>query len=233
MNKSKLTYSQQYYIKIKAQRLGMSVEDYMNSDHYNNPKIARSSKQMVTGKSNISFERVKKLSDLLVDENMLKTNKTDLPVDSMFSHEGGLPVGTNIMCTGDPGVGKTTLLLHTLSNVQSRNENLKCLFISAEMSKLQIFKYMKRFPMFSNIETLFTSDYLDCNMKDVIEQLLESGYDYILMDSIVEVLDSVKEDNGWSQSSAEKWLIELCVRHNEANNRDNRYTTFLLIQQVT
>lgn len=238
MKKTQLTYSQMYYIKIKAQRAGMTVDQYMASDLYNNPRAAKTGNisspgKLITERKSISFDRVKKLSDLFVNENMLKTNKTGLPVDSMFSHEGGVPVGTNIMCTGDPGVGKTTLLLHTLSNLQSTNKELKCLFISAEMSKLQIFKYMKRFPMFSNIETMFTSDYLDCNMKDVIEQLLEGGYDYILMDSIVEVLDSVKEDNGWSQTSAEKWLIELCVKHNEANNKSNRYTTFLLIQQVT
>lgn len=234
MTKTNLTYSQMYYIKIKAKKAGMTVDQYMKSDLYNNPKRGGSKDTIVSSApKEICLDRVKKLSSLLINENMLKVNKTSLPVDSMFSHEGGIPVGTNIMCTGDPGVGKTTLLMHTLSNLQRNNPKLKCVFISAEMSKIQVFKYMQRFPMFSNLETLFTSDYLDCNMKDVIEQLLSKGYDYVLMDSIVEVLDSVKEDNGWSQGSAEKWLIELCVRHNEANNKRGCYTTFMLIQQVT
>lgn len=231
-----LTYAQRYYIKLKAQKAGMTVEQYMKSDLYTKKgrRTVEGPGDIVTkSQQAISFDRVTKLSNLFVDDNMLRTNRTGLPVDTLFSHEGGVPVGTNIMCTGDPGVGKTTLLMHTLSNLQSTNKNLKCVFISAEMSKIQVYKYMKRFPMFSNLETLFTSDYLDCNMKDVIEQLLEKGYDYVLMDSIVEVLDSVKEDNGWSQGSAEKWLIELCVKNNEARNKRKCYTTFLLIQQVT
>ena len=137
------------------------------------------------------------------------------------------------MCTGDPGVGKTTLLLHTLSNLQLQNKNLKCLFVCAEMSKIQMFKYMQRFPVFGNVETLFTSDYLNHNSKDVIEQLFEKGYDYVLIDSIVEVLEAVKEDAGMSQGQAEKWLIDLAVKNNEGNNERDVYTSFLLIQQVT
>ena len=137
------------------------------------------------------------------------------------------------MCTGDPGVGKTTLLLHTMACLQMTNPDLKCLFISAEMSKIQMFKYTKRFPVFGNVETIFTSDYLDFNIKDVMEQLLHKGYDYILMDSIVEVLEAVKEDAGMTQSQAEKWLIDLTVGHNEGKNLRGAYSTFLLIQQVT
>jgi predicted ATP-dependent serine protease len=70
-------------------------------------------------------------------------------------------------------------------------------------------------------------------MKDVIEQLLQQGYDYILMDSMVEVLESVKEDSGMSQGQVEKWLIDLCVKNNEGRNDTNSFSSFLLIQQVT
>jgi predicted ATP-dependent serine protease len=74
---------------------------------------------------------------------------------------------------------------------------------------------------------------MNYNSKEVIEQLFKKGYDYILIDSIVEVLESVKEDASMSQSQAEKWLVDLCVEHNEANNELGKYTSFLLIQQVT
>ena len=210
----------------------MTVEAYMASPNYR-PRRGKATLGVATVQEEISLDRVQKLSKLLVNEDMLRQYKTNTMVDTMFSHEGGVPVGTNVMCTGDPGVGKTTLLMHTLSNLQRVNPQTKCLFISAEMSKLQVFKYMKRFPQFENLETMFTSDYLGSNIKSVIEKLLTSGYDYVLMDSIVEVLDGVKEDCGWSQGQAEKWLIDLCVKHNEANNASKRYTTFLLIQQVT
>ena len=207
----KKTYAQQYYAKLKAKKA---------ADHQAEFKP-------------VDLSKVKRLEKLFVNDDLMKLYRTNTTVDTMFSHEGGIPVGTNIMCTGDPGVGKTTLLMHTLSNLQRVNPNAKCVFVSAEMSKLQVFKYTKRFPEFANLETLFTSDFLGANIKDVMEQLLDKGYDYVLIDSIVEVLDGVKDDCGMSQSQAEKWLIDLCVKNNEAENSAKRHTTFLLIQQVT
>jgi len=208
---NKKTYAQQYYAKLKAKRAAEKQTEF----------------------APIDLTKVRTLSNLMVNKELMKLYTTGTDVDKMFSHEGGIPVGTNVMCTGDPGVGKTTLLMHTLSNLQRVNPNAKCVFVSAEMSKLQVFKYTKRFPEFANLETLFTSDFMGANIKEVMEQLLDKGYDYVLIDSIVEVLDGVKDDCGMSQSQAEKWLIDLCVRNNEANNAAKRHTTFLLIQQVT
>jgi predicted ATP-dependent serine protease len=212
-----LSYSQRYYLRKKAEKEALVSNSPINT----------------LPPEPISFDKVKRLNNIHISDGMLKMNKTGLVVDTLFSYEGGIPVGTNIMCTGDPGVGKTTLLLHTLSCLQLANPNLKCLFVCAEMSKIQMFKYMKRFPVFGNVETIFTSDYLNYNSKEVIEQLFKQGYDYILVDSIVEVLEAVKEDAGMSQGQAEKWLIDLTVTHNEGNNDRDVYTTFLLIQQVT
>lgn len=212
-----LSYAQRYYLRKKAEKEALVSNSPINT----------------LPPEPISFDKVKRLNKIHISDGMLKMNKTGLVVDTLFSYEGGIPVGTNIMCTGDPGVGKTTLLLHTLSCLQLANPNLKCLFVCAEMSKIQMFKYMKRFPVFGNVETIFTSDYLNYNSKEVIEQLFKQGYDYILVDSIVEVLEAVKEDAGMSQGQAEKWLIDLTVTHNEGNNDRDVYTTFLLIQQVT
>jgi len=207
----KKTYAKQYYAKLKAKQAEQSIQQHEPVD----------------------LRKVRRLSELLVDSDMMRIYRTETEIDRMFSHDGGIPVGTNIMCTGDPGVGKTTLLMHTLSNLQRVNPNARCLFISAEMSKLQVFKYMRRFPQFANLETLFTSDFLNCDSKKVFEEAINKGYDYVLIDSIVEVLDAVKEDASLSQSQAEKWLIDMCVKNNEANNTSKRHTTFLLIQQVT
>ena len=224
-----MNYSQMYYAKKKAQEFGISVEEYLKRKNLFDVENSAPSLPPPV----ISFEKVTRLDSLNINEGMLSQYKTGQVIDRLFSYEGGIPVGTNIMCTGDPGVGKTTLLLHTLSCLQLTNPNLKCLFISAEMSKIQMFKYTKRFPVFGNVETIFTSDFMDFNTKDVLEQLLHKGYDYILIDSIVEVLGAIKEDAGMSQSEAEKWLIDLSVGHNEGRNERNVYSTFLLIQQVT
>jgi predicted ATP-dependent serine protease len=216
-----------YYAKMKAKELGITVEEYqaMKGGSVGDMKIVN--------KKAISFEKVTDLSSINVNEKMLVTHKTGIIIDKLISYESGIPVGTNIMCTGDPGVGKTTVLLHTLAHLQKNNKKLKCLFISCEMGKIQLYKYMQRFPVFGCVKTLIASDFLNDNMKDVIEGLLKEGYDYILIDSMAEMMESVREDNGMSLKEVEKWLIDLCVKHNEGQNDREVYSSFLLINQVT
>ena len=45
--------------------------------------------------------------------------KTKTIVDSLLSSEGGLFPGTNTVVIGDPGVGKSTVLLDWLANMQT------------------------------------------------------------------------------------------------------------------
>jgi DNA repair protein RadA/Sms len=178
----------------------------------------------------IDFDIVK-LNNLDIDPRMMETMKSGMSIDDLISHEGGIPCATNIMCIGDPGVGKTTVLLDVLSGVQNRGR--KCLFISGEMGKKQMFKYTQRFPQFGNIQTLFMSDYLEHNTKDVIEQVMNMGWDLILIDSIAEIIEGVRDDNKWDRKQAESWLVDLCVKNNKGENKQDKFTSYLLIQQVT
>ena len=190
-----------------------------------------STKNVTYTPSLIDFSKVTKLNDLNIDPKMMNTFKSGLKVDQLISHEGGIPAATNIMMIGDPGVGKTTVLLDVLSAAQ--NKGAKCLFISGEMGKKQMFKYTQRFPQFGNINTLFMQDYLEFNTKDVIEQVLDGGYDIVLMDSAAEIIDGVRDDNNWDRKMAEAWLVDVCTKNNKGENKANAYTSFLLIQQVT
>lgn len=219
--------SKQYYEmhKKEAKKMGLTIKQYFAQ--------RKNSKSDKSNPLVIDFSRVQRIDDIVIDENMLKIYKSGQVIDDMFSFEGGIPVCTNIMVTGDPGSGKTTIMLHTLANMQMKNKNLKCLFVSAEMGRKGIHSYKKRFPIFGCLETLFTCEYADHNMKDVVEQLFDKGYDYILIDSIAELLDTVKEDSGMSQAQVDKWLLELCINQNRGMNKRKVYTTMLLIQQVT
>jgi DNA repair protein RadA/Sms len=180
----------------------------------------------------INFDnKVSKLSDLDIDPRMMKSMITGLSIDKLFSHEGGIPAATNIMMIGDPGVGKTTVLLDVLS--ASQNKGHKCLFISGEMGKKQMFKYTERFKQFGNLETIFMQDFLEYNTKDVIEQVLDRGYDLVLIDSAAEIIEGARDDNNWDRKMAESWLVDVCTKNNKGENKGNAYTSFLLIQQVT
>jgi len=181
----------------------------------------------------IDFSQITKLKNLNIDERMFDQMNSGLILDDLISHEGGIPSATNLMLFEDPGTGKTTLLLDLMASVQLNNPERRCLFISGEMGKKQMFKYTQRFPQFGLVDTLFVSDYTDHNTKDVIEQVLNMGWDLILIDSIAEVLEGVRNDNGWDRKVAESWLVDECVKNNKGENEANKFSTFMLIQQVT
>jgi predicted ATP-dependent serine protease len=180
----------------------------------------------------INFDQVTKLNNLDIDPKMLESMQSGLGnMDKFISHEGGVPCASNIMAIGDPGVGKTTVLLDVLSGIQNRGRRV--LFISGEMGRKQMYKYTNRFPQFGNVQTLFMSDYLEYNTKDVVEQILNQGWDCVLIDSIAEIIDGVRDDNNWDRKMAESWLVDMCVKMNKGENDRNIFTSFLLIQQVT
>ena len=179
----------------------------------------------------IDFSNITPLNKLNIDKKMLEVMKSGLPIDELLSEEGGIPCASNYMMIGDPGVGKTTVLLDLLSAVQ--NKGRKCLFISGEMGRKQMFKYTERFKQFGIIQTLFMADYMSYNTKDTIEQVLNMGWDCVLIDSAAEIIDGVRDDNGWDRKTAEAWFVDICIKHNKGENEGTKFTSFLAIQQVT
>jgi len=152
-------------------------------------------------------------------------------IDTLFTPQGGIPKATNYMVVGDPGIGKSTVTLDILSDLASNG--FKVLFISAEMTRIDLFGYVRRYPKFGNVDTLFMGEYLDDIPKEVFEESLKPGYDIVLIDSFAEVLSSIKETSHMSTSGTEKFLIDTMLRHNLGGNESKANTSFLIIQQVT
>lgn len=165
------------------------------------------------------------------DPLLFEPMATDKPVDKLFTSEGGIPRATNYMVVGDPGVGKSTVTLDILSDLARKGHRV--LFISAEMTRIDLFGYVKRYPKFGSVDILFLGEYLDDNPKTVIEEALKPGYDLVLIDSFAEVQEAIKETNRMTTSGSEKFIIDTMVRHNLANNESKTHTAFLVIQQVT
>ena len=165
------------------------------------------------------------------DKSLFIPMATGREIDFMFSLDGGINKSTNYLVIGDPGVGKSTVTLDIVSDLVSLG--YQCLFISAEMTRIDLFKYVERFPKFGHVDTLFLGEYCDDNPKLVIEEALAKGYDLVLIDSFVEVQDSVKEATRVTSNSAEKWLIDQMLKNNMGENDPGKNTAFLCIQQVT
>lgn len=172
-----------------------------------------------------------RMNDLHFDPVLFETLKTGRPIDSILSIDGGLTKSTNFVLVGDPGVGKSTVSMDILADLQANGALV--LFISGEMDRFDLHKYVERYPKFGSLDILFLGDYIEDDPKSIIEEMLDSGYDAVLIDSFVEVQDTVKEACKISSNSAEKWLIDLMKKHNGGGNERNAYTSFICIQQVT
>ena len=88
-------------VQKQAQTMKMVIQDELTKNLYD-------------------FSKVVKLNNLNIDPKMMVTMKTGLKIDNLISHEGGIPASTNIIMIGDPGVGKTTVLLDVLAAAQNK-----------------------------------------------------------------------------------------------------------------
>ena len=181
---------------------------------------------------------VKKVEMKLVKMDNIKFNddlfipiKSKTIVDSLLSTEGGVFPGTNTVVIGDPGVGKSTVLLDLLA--QYHKDGKKVLFISGEMNAIDMVGYCKRFPKFNEVDILFMGDYTEHNPETIVKQALEPGYDVVLIDSLAEVADMVVDFNGGTAKGATNKILGMLEEHNLGNNKSKKNTTFLMIQQVT
>ena len=187
-----------------------------------------------TGPSTTPVEvKLTRLDDLSFSDDLFIPMKTGTPADKFLSNDGGFMPGSNIMAAGAPGVGKTTVLLELLYQVQQNDPSKKVLFISAEMNQLDMARYLKRFPHWGQLPILFLSDYVDQDPKAVIEQTLDQGFDLVLTDSYTEVNDTVKEECGLTRGKTEKWFLDLMISQNKGHNKAKKYTTFITILQLS
>lgn len=178
-----------------------------------------------------------KMNDLTFDDALFQPMKTGRVVDQVLSSDGGIMPGTNIMVVGDPGVGKSTVLLDILSDVNAKG--YKTLFVSGEMNSIDMCGYVKRYPKFGELDILFLSDHLDRDPKKVLENTLRQGYDLVLLDSWAEIVETLKDGESEKKSGyvsskkIDSWLLNLVETNNKGFNSPKKFTAFLTIQQVT
>ena len=169
-------------------------------------------------------------SELHFNESLFQPLKTNTEIDVILSTEGGLMPGTSMMIAGGPGSGKSTIVMDMLSKFTI--QGMKCLLIQGEMDQIGHYKYCRRIPSFNCVQTLFLKDHMD-NVKETLEHVFNLGYDVIAIDSIAEVLDMYKDQNGGTSKQAESWFLKLQDDTKKGINKYKYYTSFINIQQVT
>jgi DNA repair protein RadA/Sms len=175
--------------------------------------------------------RLKQISNVKYEKGLFEAHKTNTPLDGLFSMDGGVPKATNWMVVGDPGVGKSTVTLDIIANAKKTGS--KVLFISAEMNQVDLYLYVKRYPKFGELDIFFPQEIGDTECpKQVLEEILSEGYDIVLIDSFVELQETIRESGRMTRNSSEKYLLDLMYKHNLGANDAKCFTSFLNIQQV-
>ena len=158
-------------------------------------------------------------------------------MDELLCSYKGLPKGVNYMVIGDPGVGKTTIILDLLSDLSMYN-SAKVLFVSAEMNEIDLAIYVQRFPKFQNLDILFVEGEFEqephsCKTLERLSAILDQGWDVVAIDSFYELQGIIKEEENITLKKAESLLLSLMKQQSKGGNSKSINTTFLTIQQVT
>lgn len=176
-----------------------------------------------------------KMRDVQFDKDLFINFRTLTILDNLLCSYQGLPKGVNYMIIGDPGVGKTTIILDMLANIRKAQPSARILFISAEMNEIDLAIYVERFPKFGDLDILFIEGGFDeCGHSwQTVADTLDDGWDIVAIDSFHELQGIVKEEENVTNKRAESMLLSLIKQQNKAQNDRGVNTTFLTIQQVT
>lgn len=107
------------------------------------------------------------------DESRYKTRLNEL--DRVLG--GGIVKGSLILLGGDPGIGKSTMLLQVCQNL---GESLKILYVSGEESKRQLKLRAARLNV--NSENLYIMTETD--IESILEEIRQNNPDIVVIDSI-------------------------------------------------
>ena len=176
-----------------------------------------------------------RMSDLHFSSSLFENYYTGTVLDKLLCSYSGLPKGVNYMIIGDPGVGKTTIILDMLANIQKKQPQARILFVSAEMNEIDLAIYVQRFPKFGDLDILFIESQIDEDSHNwnTLTEVLQRGWDIVAIDSFYELQGIIKEEEEITLKKAESMLLCLIKQQNKAQNGRGVNTTFLTIQQVT
>ncbi len=149
-----------------------------------------------------SETKISKIKEIELDEKIRFKTKID-ELDRVLG--GGFVQGSLSLLAGDPGIGKSTLVLQTTKNIcelEQNNEKLKVLYVCAEESPLQVKLRAKRLGI--EPENLYLTN--QTCIDEVINQIDVIKPDFLIVDSIQSVFCA-----GISASSGSVSQIRECT----------------------
>src|SRR5258706_3887729 len=144
------------------------------------------------GRQNTEIPKPISISDVkLTSKNRMQTGFAEM--DSVLG--GGIVLGSAILVAGDPGIGKSTLLLQLCLNLAISGK--KVLYVSAEESQDQVAGRAERLTQkHQNIQQLFLLSLTDTDR--IAETIENMKPDLVIVDSI----QTVESENGGGLSGS-------------------------------
>lgn len=137
-------------------------------------KAPESSKKNVSGSSHVFATDVQKISEITCDSEIrYKTGLNEL--DRVLG--GGIVKGSLVLLSGDPGIGKSTILLQICQHL---GQTLKILYVSGEESAHQIKLRADRL----GVDTDSLSVFCETDVQVISEYMRSSKPDLVIIDSI-------------------------------------------------
>ena len=133
---------------------------------------------------------------------------------------GGIVTGQVILLSGEPGIGKSTLLLQVASNIA---KNRKVLYVTGEESAHQVYIRGERIGALNDSLLIMS----ETNLETIVNAIEEENPDFLVLDSVQTVYSSELESAAGSVSQ----VREVSVKITEIAKRKNIST--IIIGQVT
>lgn len=133
-------------------------------------------------------------------ENIKRINTFDKELDNVLG--GGFVPGSLILIAGDPGIGKSTILLQTADHLSN---NKKVFYVTAEESLYQIKLRSQRLNL-NNEKTLLISE---TNLDEIISFIEKESPDLLIIDSIQAIYDPALESSAGSISQVRECANKL------------------------
>lgn len=165
---------------------------------------------------NFPIQGVQKLSQIS-QENHQRISTGLAELDRTLG--GGLVVGSVVLIGGDPGIGKSTLILQSLASI---NQNQTTLYISGEESQAQISNRANRLGIKEDILLLSES-----NLERIIKITQEIQPKVLVIDSIQTMMSPASQSSAGSVSQVRDCASQLTQYAKRTN------TTLLMIGHVT
>ncbi len=140
---------------------------------------AKASSMSIGNGENFGYTKIK---DVKIDKTMRITSGME-EFDRVLG--GGFVEGSLCLLAGDPGIGKSTLVLQTAKNISLQNK--KILYICAEESTSQVKLRAER--LGADCDNLYVTQQ-NC-LEEIIKQIEELKPDFLVVDSIQSVFSAV------------------------------------------